>query len=150
MQVPDSGTFTCMICFNSTTPLLDATRRRMLIRQQGDLLAFGIYFHQLFMKPLILKGLAPTLQGAPLSVRERETLRWLVQGLSHEEVAERMGITSRTVQAHTDSIRSKLNASSTNEAIFLATKAGLLDLASSPRKKYIDAARSGLGSQLTS
>ena len=81
------------------------------------------------MKPLILKGLAPTLQGAPLSVRERETLRWLVQGLCHDEVAERMGITARTVQAHTDSIRSKLNASSTNEAIFLATKGGLLDLA---------------------
>ena len=54
-----------------------------------------------------------------------------------------MGITPRTVQAHADSIRSKLNASSTNEAIFLATKGGLLDLASSPRQKYIDAARSG-------
>ena len=81
MQVPDSSLFSCMICFNSTATLLDATRRRMLIRQQGDLLAFGIYFHQLFMKPLILKGLAPTLQGAPLSGRERETLRWLVQGV---------------------------------------------------------------------
>jgi DNA-binding CsgD family transcriptional regulator len=137
MRVADSDTFSCGVCYNSTTPILDSMRRKMLLRQQGDLMAFGVYFHQLFMKPLILKGLAPTLQGAALSLRECETLRWLVQGLSYDEVAERMGITPRTVQAHTDAIRSKLNANSTNEAIFLATKGGLLNFDPARSTSYI-------------
>jgi DNA-binding CsgD family transcriptional regulator len=126
LLIPDNDDFNCLICFNSAAPYADSIRRRHWIRQQGELMSFGLYFHSLFMKPLIRKGLAPSSQGTPLSQRELETLSFVIQGLTHEQIAERMKITPRTVQAHADSIRSKLNASTIGEAVYLATKAGLL------------------------
>ena len=124
--LPDSGEYNYMVAFNSTTAIVSDSVRGSWMKQQGDLMIFGVYFHALLMKPLIAKGLAPSSQGAPLSAREIETLGLLVHGLTHDQVGARMGITSRTVQAHADSIRSKLNARNISEAVYLATKAGLL------------------------
>jgi DNA-binding CsgD family transcriptional regulator len=123
---PDSGDFNYMVAFNSPVRFVNASTRSDWMNRQGELMMFAIYFHALFMKPLILKGLAPSSQGTPLSPRELETLGLVVQGLRHDDIAKRMGITPRTVQSHTDSIRSKLNANNISEAVFLATKAGLL------------------------
>ena len=133
LLVPDADHNSCMVAFNSTVPILTSPRRRAITQAQGNLLMFGIHFHELFMKPLIKKGLAPSSQGSPLTTRELETLSWLVKGLSYEEVASQMSITSRTVQAHADSIRSRLNARTLQEAVFLATKAGFLEMQPAPK-----------------
>jgi filamentous hemagglutinin family protein len=55
-----------------------------------------------------------------------ETLGLVVRGLTHQQIADQMRISSRTVQLHADSIRSKLNANSISEAVYLANKAGLI------------------------
>lgn len=126
LMIPDNDDFSCAMCFNSSIAVADEFRRSRWTSQEGELMTFALYFHTLFMKPQIRRGLAPLLQGAPLSPRELETLRLVVRGLTHQQIAEQMRISPRTVQLHADSIRSKLNANTISEAVFLATKAGLL------------------------
>jgi DNA-binding NarL/FixJ family response regulator len=46
--------------------------------------------------------------GVPLSERQREVAAGVERGLSNEEIAAELGITARTVKAHTDAIRQKL------------------------------------------
>ncbi|MFN8187110.1 MAG: helix-turn-helix transcriptional regulator [Gaiellales bacterium] len=40
--------------------------------------------------------------------RQREVVRLLAEGCSNEEIAHRLGVTSRTAKAHCDTLRSKL------------------------------------------
>lgn len=62
---------------------------------------------------------APKL-GHDLTEREREVLALLVEGLSNQQVAERLVISPATVKFHISSIRSKLRASSRTEVVILA------------------------------
>ncbi|HLV99191.1 MAG TPA: response regulator transcription factor [Ktedonobacterales bacterium] len=58
--------------------------------------------------------------GHDLTEREREVLALLVEGLSNQQVAERLVISPATVKFHISSIRSKLGASSRTEVVILA------------------------------
>jgi NarL family two-component system response regulator LiaR len=58
--------------------------------------------------------------GQDLTEREREVLGLLAEGLSNQQIAERLVITSATVKFHTRSIRSKLGTSSRTETVVLA------------------------------
>ena len=68
------------------------------------------------------------LQGANLSPRELEILLMLSRGLSLSDIAQRCEITVRTVHMHLTSLRSKLDANNTREAIAIAYKRGLIDV----------------------
>ena len=52
--------------------------------------------------------------------REREVLGLLAEGLSNQQIAERLVITPATVKFHTRSIRSKLGTSSRTETVVVA------------------------------
>jgi len=52
-----------------------------------------------------------TLAAAVLSKREKEILRILIDGLTNKEVAKRLGISIRTIEAHRASIMRKLGVS---------------------------------------
>ncbi len=58
--------------------------------------------------------------GHDLTEREREVLALLVEGLSNQQIAERLVISPATVKFHISSIRSKLGASSRTEVVILA------------------------------
>ena len=58
--------------------------------------------------------------GHDLTEREREVLALLVEGLSNQQVADRLVISPATVKFHISSIRSKLGASSRTEVVILA------------------------------
>ena len=58
--------------------------------------------------------------GHDLTEREREVLAELVEGLSNQQIAERLVISPATVKFHISSIRSKLGASSRTEVVILA------------------------------
>ena len=58
--------------------------------------------------------------GADLSVREREVLGLMVQGLNNTQIAERLVISTSTAKFHVSSILSKLGASSRTEAVSIA------------------------------
>jgi NarL family two-component system response regulator LiaR len=62
----------------------------------------------------------PPAIGHDLTEREREVLALLAEGLSNQQIAERLVITSATVKFHTRSIRSKLGTSSRTETVVLA------------------------------
>ena len=67
-------------------------------------------------------------QVEPLTTREREVLRLLALGLSNDAIAEKLVITTRTVQNHVSNIYGKLGLASRAEAVLYAIKHGLVDI----------------------
>jgi DNA-binding CsgD family transcriptional regulator len=74
----------------------------------------------------------PKLEGeiikneSSLSTREIECLLWLSQGKSIEETAMILSISKKTARTYLDRIKVKLNATKTTQAVYYATKRGLL------------------------
>jgi len=60
-----------------------------------------------------------------LTDREREVLWLLAQGLSNQEVAERMGISLKTARNHVSNILARLQVADRTEAVARARAAGL-------------------------
>ena len=61
-----------------------------------------------------------------LTVRERDVLQMLAQGLANKEIAVRLGISEHTVKFHVASILGKLGASTRTEAVSIALRRGLI------------------------
>jgi len=70
-------------------------------------------FHQELSRPVAAEthGLGP---------REVETLRWIARGLTHAEIARRMGLTRATVNTYAKRIRSKLKVGSRSDLTRIA------------------------------
>ncbi|GIK37557.1 MAG: hypothetical protein BroJett011_13900 [Chloroflexota bacterium] len=62
----------------------------------------------------------------PLSEREREVLRLVAEGLSNQQIGDRLFITERTARFHVTSIFNKLGADNRAQAVALATQRGFL------------------------
>lgn len=65
--------------------------------------------------------------GSDLTVREREVLTCLGEGMTNGAIAERLFLSVHTVRNHVQGVLMKLNAHSKLEAVAIATRAGLLD-----------------------
>jgi len=126
--LPDSNRASVILCLNSSQTPVGDERRQMLVENFGAMFAFGYYFHELFMRNVIDAGLPSLLEGAPLTVRERECLALAANGLNTEEIAERLGIKPRTAQFHFDSIRTKLAVATRSEAIARAVQQRLIKI----------------------
>ncbi|GAA1274296.1 response regulator transcription factor [Kitasatospora nipponensis] len=61
-----------------------------------------------------------------LAPRELETVRWLAEGLTHAQIARRMGLTEATVSTYVKRIRSKLNVGNKADLTRTAIELGLL------------------------
>lgn len=61
-----------------------------------------------------------------LTLREREVLSLLFEGLSNREIAERLSISERTAEHHVLHIMTKLDARSRTDAVVVAMRLGLL------------------------
>lgn len=68
------------------------------------------------------------LSTALLSQREREVLYLVAQGLCNKEIAQRMGLSIRTVHSHLSSMFTKLKVNSRTQAVLLAMHQGLLSM----------------------
>jgi len=78
-----------------------------------------------------LRGAAPRIadQRMPvLTVREREVLALLHEGLDNKRIAQRLGIAPATVKDHLDNLYGKLGVSDRLGAVRAATTLGLVDL----------------------
>lgn len=71
----------------------------------------------------------PTLPPAeqPLTEREIDVLQLIAQGLSNQEVAEKLVISERTVAGHVRNILGKLHLASRTQAALYAIRTGLSD-----------------------
>ena len=75
--------------------------------------------------------LDPTLGTAPdprtdLTPRERDVLGLVSQGLRHEDVAQRLGISSETVRTHLSKASARLGAVTRTQAVAKAVRASLI------------------------
>jgi len=92
----------------------------------GNIVLFAHFFEEMFAATIIEQKIKPGSQGLPLSARERQCLSLAANGQTGIDIAYKLGITARTVQFHFDSIRTKLGASSRQEAIAKAVQAGIV------------------------
>jgi PAS domain S-box-containing protein len=63
-----------------------------------------------------------------LSSRERSVLTWVAAGLTADEIADKLGIASRTVEFHIHSAARKLNSSNRVQTVVKAAVSGEIDL----------------------
>jgi NarL family two-component system response regulator LiaR len=64
----------------------------------------------------------------PLTIREVEVIKLIAEGLSNQEIAERLVISERTVRTHVTNILGKLHLANRTQAALYALREGLADL----------------------
>ncbi len=101
----------------ATTELVAAIRK----------VAAGEQYVQPSLGAKLLLPDAPARDTDPLSIREREILALLAFGYTNREIAQRLFVSVRTVEAHRAHILTKLGLSSRAELVRYAIDAGLLD-----------------------
>jgi DNA-binding NarL/FixJ family response regulator len=83
-------------------------------------------------RPYVDPGLAvaalrgQTRAGSQLTARELDVLRLLAEGLSHEEIGQRLTIASETVRTHARKAADRLGARTRTQAVATAIRAGLI------------------------
>jgi DNA-binding CsgD family transcriptional regulator len=61
-----------------------------------------------------------------LNKREVEILTWSARGLTSNEIADKLGLSKRTIDAYTDSARTKLGATTRTHAVVKAVTGKLI------------------------
>jgi len=69
---------------------------------------------------------APSREAAALTPRETEILLSIAKGLTYAEVAEQLGLSRQTVPVHIKNIYRKLQVGNRSEAVFEASRLGLI------------------------
>lgn len=124
--------------------LLQAARYRFLVIDHAQELYFGLIAllftvlgiwagRQLTSKrvkqpvePLSGPALENTLDKLSITPREFEVLQLIAQGLSNQEIAERMFVSLNTIKTHISNLFSKLDAQRRTQAVQKARALGLL------------------------
>ena len=83
-----------------------------------------------YVSKAVLKALRDAPEEAPLTARERQVLHLIAQGCSNAAIAERLGISPKTVDNHRTRLMAKLDVNSVAQLLALALKEGLLDQSS--------------------
>jgi NarL family two-component system response regulator LiaR len=76
----------------------------------------------------LIAGERAATPGADLTQRERELLALMAQGLSNQEISNRLAIAMPTVKFHVTNILAKLHADNRTEAVLTALKHKLVSL----------------------
>lgn len=76
-----------------------------------------------YIDPALAK---PTKPGGKLTQREIDVLCLLAEGLQHEEIGRRLGISSETVRTHLRKASDRLGAATRTQAVATALRLGLI------------------------
>jgi DNA-binding NarL/FixJ family response regulator len=79
-----------------------------------------------YLSPQVAARLAESVSLEPLTAREEQVLRLVVDGLSNKGIARQLDIAVGTVKSHMKSIFSKLNVESRTRAVAVVERRGLL------------------------
>jgi two-component system response regulator NreC len=96
--------------------------------------AGGVYLYPSLAKTLVQDYLKRAESGDEktaydgLTEREREVLKLIADGLSNQEVADRLVISVKTVERHRANILAKLNLHSRTELVKYAIRKGLIEV----------------------
>ncbi len=71
---------------------------------------------------------APTCPCDHLTSREREVLRWAMEGCTNSDIAQQLIVSVETVKTHIANCLSKLGARDRTQAVVLAIRTGQLTL----------------------
>jgi DNA-binding NarL/FixJ family response regulator len=104
--------------FDAAGATLDADRTRELLRATGAPVP---------RRRRTVKAAAPELEQAGVTAREAEVLDLLAAGLPNADIAQRLFVSVRTVEAHVSSLLTKLGAR--NRAELIVRTRGLTDAA---------------------
>ncbi len=118
-----------MIALNSKALRISQARKAELFGVMGEIILFGQFFYEIFIAGIVEQRIGPRSLGAPLSPREHECVLLAANGNTGDAIGAKLGISTRTVQFHFDSIRSKLGANSRQEAVAKAVQAGIVSAA---------------------
>jgi len=61
-----------------------------------------------------------------LTRRENQILAWLAEGLTNKEIAQRLTLSSRTVDTHVERVLAKLGVTTRTRAVAAALRGGLV------------------------
>ena len=95
----------------------------LMRRTMGDLQSAAVHLHDAAMRSHELSGI---LRRPALSGRETEILQWVAAGKSQQDVSDILGIAQRTVEVHLASVRDKLGALNTPQAVARGVSLGLV------------------------
>ena len=120
-------------------PALKAGAAGYVVKRAADVELIGairaIQRGEVFLHPSMAKLLVEEyragqatgpVEGQALTDRECEVLRLIAEGLSYKEMAERLGISVKTVETYRERIKEKLNLGSRAELVRYALDRGLL------------------------
>ena len=102
-----------------------------------EIIAKGEYFLDSSISPQVVKKLVESpVKGrkntdsaySALTPREQEVMRMLAEGISKKEIADKLFISTKTVENHRTNIMKKLGLHSTMELVRYAAKLGLIDI----------------------
>ena len=104
----------------------DKSRRRAMTQTGGDSTVL-ISNHKKIPIRAISGEYGEFLQTRPLTKREIEILRLIVQGNTNNEIAANLNLTDGTIKSHVRNILEKLGVRDRTQAAVLALRAGLAD-----------------------
>lgn len=119
---PDNIALTILEMKAGASPISPMIARRVLAKYRA--------MHQVDQQPLTPAAGSAQLGAAPerslLSVREQEVLDLIARGFSYAEISKLKGVSVHTVQSHIKNLYTKLAVHSKSEAVYEATRLGLL------------------------
>jgi DNA-binding NarL/FixJ family response regulator len=87
------------------------------------------------VKDYVRRVQSPPDRGSPgeLTARELEILRWVAEGLTNTEIAEKLGLSRKTVDVHRTNLMRKLDLHDVTELVKYALRQGIIQLEPNPR-----------------
>ena len=111
--------------------LLKNARPDEILAAIREVMRGGCYFSPPVAREIVDQVREPRGKGeepfTQLSLREREVLRHIAEGLSAKEIASELKISTKTVEAHRTSVMRKLGVRKATELVRYAVRHGLIE-----------------------
>ncbi|WP_114965768.1 autoinducer binding domain-containing protein [Alkalilacustris brevis] len=123
LTVPVRGPFGDCGLLSVTRECVEGDWAKLKRKIVGDLQTAAVHFHDAVMQD---DSVARVMRLPRVSMREKEILQWVAAGKSQQDIGDILGISHRTVEVHLRSVREKLGALTTPQAVGRAIRLGYI------------------------